>query len=137
MNVEFIDTNLLVYAFDRADRLRHSRAEQIIRSLTIQGRGGISMQVLTEFYSVATRKLSIPADEARSILTAFDQWVLHIPNRADLMRASFIQQQLQISWWDALIVNSAQQVNASILWTEDLNHNQRIGNLTIRNPFLD
>lgn len=95
------------------------------------------MQVLTEFYSVATRKLSIPADEARIILTSFDHWVLHIPNRADLLRASHIQQQLQISWWDALIVNSAQQVNASILWTEDLNHNQRIGNLTIRNPFLD
>jgi predicted nucleic acid-binding protein len=137
MRVEFVDTNLLVYAFDLGARQRHLRAKEIVGTLELERRGAISMQVLIEFYAVATKKLSFDPAEARTTLASFGKWEIHVPTAADLIQSSLIQQQHQLSWWDALIVNSAQQLNASILWTEDLNHNQRIGNLTIKNPFLD
>ena len=137
MSVEFVDTNVLIYAFDTSSPRKHHIAALLITSLNEAGNGALSIQVLSEFYSVTTRKLKYPVERSQRTLASFQLWTIHTPSHADLMRASFLQQQLQISWWDALIVNSAQQVNASILWTEDLNHNQRIGNLTIRNPFLD
>jgi predicted nucleic acid-binding protein len=42
----------------------------------------------------------------------------------------------RLSFWDALIVTSAQKAQASVLWTEDLNSGQRMGDVVIRNPFM-
>jgi predicted nucleic acid-binding protein len=81
--------------------------------------------------------MKLPAEEVREMISDYDYCILHVPARSDIFLASHIQQTFQLSWWDALVLNSAQQVNASILWTEDLNHNQRFGNLTVKNPFLD
>ncbi len=52
------------------------------------------------------------------------------------MSAIRLQRQHQLSWWDAMVVNSAIQTDALILWTEDLNHGQRFGQLVIQNPFV-
>jgi predicted nucleic acid-binding protein len=60
---------------------------------------------------------------------------LHRPDHADLIRASQLHRRYKISWWDALMVNSALELGCGILWTEDLRHGQRIGSLTVRNPF--
>jgi len=43
---------------------------------------------------------------------------------------------LKVSFWDALVLQAARVENCDRLWTEDLNHGQRIGNLLIVNPFL-
>ncbi len=53
----------------------------------------------------------------------------------DLIRAMEYADRYPWSFWDALIVTAAEKVRASILWTEDLNAGQRVGNLAIRNPF--
>ena len=53
----------------------------------------------------------------------------------DILRAAGLQREFQISWWDALILNSAIELGCSTLWTEDLNHGQRYSTLTVRNPF--
>jgi len=136
-NLEFVDTNVLIYAFETGDTKRHKKAKEKIAQLAHDNRGALSAQVLIEFYSITTGKLRFPPSAARSAMLSFKYWALHSPQRSDVLQAIVIQQQHQLSWWDALIVNSAQQLNASILWTEDLNHNQRIGNVTVRNPFLD
>ncbi|MBM3763028.1 MAG: PIN domain-containing protein [Acidobacteria bacterium] len=137
MSVECVDTNILIYVFDSASPIKHKIAGELLTSLNQSSKGAISIQVLTELYSTATRKLRHPIERSQSALSLFRNWRIHSTSHADLLLASQLQQQHQISWRDALIVNSAQQLNASILWTEDLNHNQHIGNLTIRNPLLD
>ena len=137
MSVEFLDTNILIYAFDSSSPQKHDTARQLITNLNESGNGALSIQVLSEFYSVSTRKLKHPTARAHRTLASFQLWTIHTSTHSDLLRASRLQQHHNLSWWDALVLNSAQQVNASILWTEDLNHNQRFGNLTIRNPFLD
>lgn len=56
-------------------------------------------------------------------------------NISDLLSAITLQRRHRMSWWDAMIVNSAIQTDARILWTEDLNHGQRFGHLVVQNPF--
>jgi predicted nucleic acid-binding protein len=64
-------------------------------------------------------------------------WQIVTPEAADLLVAVDIMERWQLSWWDALIVAMAQSVGAQILWTEDLNAGQTLGELTVRNPFRD
>lgn len=137
MSAEFVDTNILIYAFDPVDPKKHAIAQKLILTLSDAGIGALSIQVLSEFYSISTRKLKHPPERTHRTLEGFQFWAIHSPRHADLLRATTLQQRHQISWWDALIVNSAQQLNAAILWTEDLNHNQRYDNLIVKNPFLD
>jgi predicted nucleic acid-binding protein len=91
--------------------------------------------VLAEFYSVATRKLRLDSEVAEEAIVGLSGWALHRPDHADLIRAAHLHRRYKIQWWDALIVNSALELGCSVLWTEDLRHGQRIGALTVRNPF--
>lgn len=63
-------------------------------------------------------------------------WEVHCPRQADILWAIGLQRRYQIQWWDAMIVNSAIQLNCSVLWTEDLNDGQVYDGVTVRNPFL-
>ncbi len=56
------------------------------------------------------------------------------PGHADVIRAIGLQwQRYKIAWWDALILNSALEIGATTLWTEDFQHGQKFGPLTVRN----
>jgi predicted nucleic acid-binding protein len=133
--LEFLDSNILVYAHSRDSVKKRPVARDLIgrtlRDLTI----ALSTQVLAEFYAVAVRKLSMSGEQAETVLTDFSTVPLHQPAYADLIRASQLHRRYKIPWWDALMVNSALQLGCGILWTEDLQGGQRIGGLTVRNPF--
>jgi predicted nucleic acid-binding protein len=90
---------------------------------------------LPNFYSVATRKLGFPGDEAEEIVFDFGSWPLHRPPHASLLQSTAIRGKFKINWWDAFIVNSALELGCSTLWTEDLKSGQRFSTLTARNPF--
>ena len=135
MSVEFVDTNLLVYAHDGGAGMKHRRSVELLEKLVVSRSGAISIQVLSEFYSAATRKLGMPHAEAEEVLVDLAEWMIHSPEHADLLRAARLQRKYKLSWWDALIVNSAIELDCSTLWTEDLNDGQRFGGVTVRNPF--
>ena len=97
--------------------------------------GALSLQVLCEFYAAATKKLSMSGPEAAAVLSDLANWSIHRPAHADLLQAARLQRRYQIGWWDALIIQSAIDLDCSLLWTEDLNHGQRYGAVTARNPF--
>jgi predicted nucleic acid-binding protein len=136
MNVEFVDTNILVYAHDADAGARHSRAVDLLTRLGQDEAGALSIQVLLEFYSAATRKLFMDSDEAEAVISDLADWTTHRPGHADVLRAIELHQRYKLQWWDALILNSAIQLNCSILWTEDLNHGQKYETVTVRNPFV-
>ena len=139
MNAEpwFIDTNVLVYLFDddsphkqkTARQLLDDRAEQLV----------LSTQVLGEFYVTVTRKLAKPLATSRAI-EALDT-LCAFPVRglgADLVRAAVHRSAAsQVSYWNALTIESALDANATVLLTEDLQHGQRFGQLRVVNPFRD
>jgi len=136
MSVEFVDTNVLVYAHDGGAGKKHERSVQLLSRLFDSGAGALSIQVLTEFYAAATKKLLMTSQEAEEVLVDLGGWIIHRPGHADLVSAARLQRRYKIAWWDALVVNSAIELGSSVLWSEDLANGQRYGAVTVRNPFL-
>jgi predicted nucleic acid-binding protein len=128
----FLDTNVLVYAFTTNDR--RSRV-----ALNLLGDGGVvSVQVLNEFVNVSRRKLRFQWAEVESALRALRTMLdPPFPLTVDLHEfAIALAREHRLSFYDALIVAAASKANCAILLTEDMQHGKRMGDLTIRNPFL-
>ncbi|MCC6589579.1 MAG: PIN domain-containing protein [Bryobacterales bacterium] len=137
MSVDFVDTNVLVYAHDGSAGAKHERAVALLDTLWEQRTGALSIQVLSEFYSVATGKRGIDAEYVRGAVEDLGAWLLHRPDLQDVLRAIQLQEEFQVSWWDALVLQSAIRLGASTLWTEDLQHNRSYNGVTVRNPFVE
>lgn len=137
MSLIFVDTNVLVYAYDKADPDRHRKARAILKKLWIDQSLVLSTQVLQEFYVTVTRKLVQPLSpqQARDIMRDYQIWPIQSPTAADVLAASELQEVEQLSFWDAMIVTAAQNVGATTLLSEDMQHRRRIGMLQIVNPF--
>lgn len=133
----FVDTNVLVYAHDRAEGRKHEIAGKILRELWEAKTGLLSTQVLQEFYVVATRKLdpAVPWAQARRLVADYGEWCTLPSDPQLIVSASMLEETHQLSWWDALIVEAAMRSGASTLLTEDLQDGQRFGTLVVRNPF--
>ena len=109
-----------------------SRAEELLGV-----RGVISVQVLNEFVAVAVRKTSLKFGEIREILATIRGLCTVRPIDMDTHELALdLSEQRHFSIYDALIVAAALQAQCTVLYTEDLQHNQRIEGLTIRNPFI-
>jgi len=134
----FVDTNILVYAHDLAAGDRHNQASTIIENLWDTNAGVISTQVLQEFYVTVTRKIVKPLDRlrAREIIRNYLVWPVHLNDAETVLLASEIEARNNLSFWDALIVAAAQLLHVDKIFTEDMNHGQRIEGILIVNPFL-
>ena len=134
----FLDTNVLVYAFDEGEPEKREVARGLVDEHLIEGDGMLSVQVLWEFYS-ATRRPSHPlpiekAVEAVGYLATFSPIAEDARMVVGAVRRS---RELSLSFWDALIVEAALRGGADRILTEDLQHGQRIGDLTVENPFQE
>jgi len=137
MSREFVDTNVILYAYDVSDPQRHRPARSLMRRLAGDGTGALSVQVMQEFFVNATRKLQQPLShhDAREALSALATWSVHSPLPRDVIAATTLAEEVQLSFWDAMIVQSAVVLGCSTLWSEDLNPGQTIQGVTIKNPF--
>ena len=136
---EFIDSNVLVYAHSRASGEKRERAGALVDQLWESKIGCLSIQVLQEFFVTVTTKVPkrLSIDDAAEVLEAYSRWTIHNPEAGDLLAAVEIQKRFQISFWDAMVIQSARRLGCSLVWTEDLNHGQAYAGVTVRNPFLD
>lgn len=134
----FVDTNILVYAEDRDAGSKHTIARELVTDLWRSGEGVLSIQVLQEFFVNVTRKVPQPLSpgDALAIVEQYLTWRV-VENTGDLLLAGIrLASTLKVSFWDALMIQAARVARCDRLWTEDLNHGQRIGDLVIVNPFL-
>ena len=133
----FVDTNILVYAHDLDAGDKHEIAIGVVSDLWESGNGVISTQVLQELYVTLTKKVpSHPKkSQVRRILNNYLAWDLAVNNGQTILQASEIEENYNISFWDAMIVSAAYSKNAAILLTEDLNEGQLIEGIKIVNPF--
>ena len=128
----FLDTNVLVYAFDEGEPEKREVARRLVEEHLIEGDGMLSVQVLREFYS-ATRKPTHPlpiekAVEAVGYLATF----LPIAEDARMVVGAVRRsRELTLSFWDAALRGGADR-----LLSEDLQHGQWIEELVVENPFL-
>lgn len=136
--MNFIDTNILVYAYDIKAKDKHEVAKNLVAECWNDRSGVISTQVLQEFYVTVTRKLShaLPLAEARASVQELLAWSVYGITAFDVIEASELQEKLRLSFWDSLIVTAAQKSGVSVLYSEDMQHCQQIGKMTIINPFL-
>jgi predicted nucleic acid-binding protein len=135
----FIDTNILIYSFDTSDPQKQSIAKQIIRNALTNYTGCISYQVIQEFLNVATQKFTTPLtkDDCYKYMTNVLEPLCEIFSSMELYKDALeIKEGWQYSFYDSLILSAALQVNCNVLYTEDLQHEQRIRNLLIINPFI-
>lgn len=136
MTLEFVDTNILLYAYDEDAGARHERAAELIADLGSRRRGAISVQVLQEFYVNVTRKGEVPLSpaDARTRLRVLSRWPVHAPLASDVLAAAELAEAQRLSFWDAMIIRSASRMECNVLWSEDLNAGQVIAGVQVRNP---
>jgi predicted nucleic acid-binding protein len=134
----FVDTNILVYTQDLAAGDKCWRAQALTRELWEDRRGVISTQVLQELYVALRRKLKSPmsAAESADILRDYSEWEVVINNRESIFRAIDIESRYKISFWDALILQAAEQAGAQTVYSEDLSHGGRYVGVHVVNPFI-
>jgi len=135
----FLDTNVFVYANDKNEPVKRSIAMELIRDLTANGGGVISYQVLHEFFNVVLTKTpsKMRHEEVQQFLTAVFRQLETVPSSFVLVSEAIrIQERYRLSWYDSLIVAAAQQAGCKLLYSEDLQHGQQFGTVTIHNPFL-
>lgn len=131
----FVDTNVLVYAYDASDPARSARAREWRTRLWQQRRGRTSMQVLSEYYATLSRKLRVSADVAWDEASTYFAWRPVPIDEAVLRRAREVQRRYQLSWWHSMIVAAAQAQDCLLLLTEDLQDGMAFGTLAVRSPF--
>lgn len=131
----FLDTNILLYAYDLDAPKKRSVALAIIEQAWLQpGRTAISVQVLQEFHVNFVRR-GRTAAEAASLIADFSLWPI-IDNTLPVFRLGLsLQTRWQLSLWDAMILAAAQTSGARELITEDLNHGQDYDGVRVLNPF--
>lgn len=135
--MDFIDTNVLVYAYDAGAGRRHDVARELVGRLGAARTGALSVQVLQEFYVTVTRKAAVPLSlaDARERLAVLARWPVHSPLAADVVSAAAIAEHSAVSFWDAMVIRSAAAMDCAVLWSEDLNAGQVIAGVEVRNPF--
>lgn len=131
----FVDTNVLLYSSDPADRRKQDRARLWLGRLWENGAGCLSWQVLHEFYVNAVRKLREPAVKARATVHAFSAWQSVETNLGLIVRAWYWTDSARISYWDALIVAGAELGGCVWLLSEDFQAGHKFGSVRVINPF--
>jgi predicted nucleic acid-binding protein len=132
---EFVDTNILICAFDLAAGSKRTTAIELLERLWTDRTGCLSVQVLQEFYVNATRKLTMPAKDAAAQVQRLAKWSVFRPDTEDVLQAIHLHCDRKVSFWDAMILRSAMASGCFLLWSEDLSSEQRWGELIVRNPF--
>src|ERR1700687_3546278 len=132
----FVDTNVLIYALDRADVKKNQAAQEWREELWKSRRGRISFQVLQEFYAKVTQKWPAGREAARAEIRDLLAWQPVAVDADILKRGWKIQDRYSLSFWDALIVAAAKSLGCRYLLTEDLQANQDRDGVMVVNHFL-
>ena len=131
----FFDTNVLLYADDKAAPAKQNRALALLAEHRRAGTGVVSMQVLQEYFVTVTRKLGIEAAIARRKIELLAEFDVAAPDLADILGAIDLHRLHGFSLWDALVVRSAKQSGCTVLFSEDMQDRREIDGMRIVNPF--
>lgn len=135
----FLDTNIIAYTFDSAHPAKQAIAKGLVRDALNNQAGCISYQVIQEFLNIASRKFATPLSTAdcQTYLSNVLEPLCEVFSSLTLFhRALEISSRWKFSFYDSLIVAAALSVESRILYSEDLQHNQKIENTVIVNPFV-
>jgi len=133
----FLDSNILVYAFDSGYPEKQRCAQRCIQNGLLQEDLALSPQVLSEFFVVMTRKIAKPlsAAGALEIIETLQTLVTVDIDYGLVVRAIEAQVKFKISYWDGLIIAAAERAQCNQILSEDLNAGQTYWGIRVENPF--
>lgn len=137
--VSFVDTNILVYAYDSSSGIKHIIAFNLMNNLWTSRSGILSTQVLCEFFVTVTKKIQnpIPVNQAKLIIKDYISfWPIINISQDMIIEAIDATESYSLSFWDALIWSAARNFGAMRIYTEDLQHQLVIDSVQFINPFL-
>lgn len=133
----FIDTNILIYSDDAAFPEKQQQATDLLLTGARTNNLILSTQVLQEYFSASTRKLGISTEIAQRKISLLNQRAeVFSIEPDDIVLAIDLHRLHSFSFWDSLIIRMAQKTACTVLYSEDLQHERKLGNLTIINPFM-
>jgi predicted nucleic acid-binding protein len=137
MTADFVDTNVLVYAYDEDEPAKRARATALLRELGQRTEIVLSTQVLQEFYVVVTRKLARPLSEpdALEALRAWSKVPVVAIDVSLILDAASSSQSSKISFWDALVLEAAASRRCDRVLSEDLQEGFTHKGVRVENPF--
>jgi predicted nucleic acid-binding protein len=131
----FFNTNVLVYADDRAAPAKQRRAIELVAEHRRARSGVVSLQVLQEYFVTVTRKLHLDPKVARRKVELLSEFDLVVPDLDDVLAAIDLYRLHGFSFWDALVLRAAKEAACIVLLSEDLQSGRVIDGVRIVNPF--
>jgi len=139
MTASFVDTNILVYAFDLDEPEKKLIAETLLRK-TLEGYGPlhISNQIIAEFARTLTQKIRTPypTHQTKAFLQSFytHRWIIHPYSLDTINSALELLSKYNTPFWDALIAATMMENHIYQIYTEDMAFN-KIPGIKAVNPF--
>jgi predicted nucleic acid-binding protein len=133
---EFLDTNVLVYAYDPGDPCRQRVAQGFVRR-ALAGDIIWSTQVLAEFAATLLHNMT-PAARTEDVTAALDALGpirVVVPDGDIVRRAVEVRAEYGLHFYDGMIVAAAERGGCARIWSEDLNAGQEYFGITVENPF--
>jgi predicted nucleic acid-binding protein len=134
----FLDTNIFIYTFDASAPAKAAIATELVKRAIKTKIGVISYQVVQEFFNVAMRHFESPltAAEADQYLAATFRPLLAVHSSPALFSEALrLASKFRLAWYDSLILAAAIEAQCDTLYSEDLQHGQRLESVTVTNPF--
>jgi len=131
----FFDTNILVYADDDDAPAKQRLARDLWYEHRRAGTGVVSLQVLQEYFVTVTRKLKFDPPKARRKVELLSEFDVASPEVTDILAAIDLHRLHGFSFWDALILRTAQQAGCSVLLSEDFQDSRETNGIQVVNPF--
>ena len=134
----FFDTNILVYFVDGNDTRKQNIAQNLVKKAVQNRNGIISTQSLQEFFNVITKKCLCSKSDAKTLVEMFsEQFPVTQVSVPQIQGAIDICIKHGVSFWDSLILSSANDSGCTIVYSEDMNNGQTIEGAKILNPFAN
>jgi predicted nucleic acid-binding protein len=133
---DFLDTNVLVYAYDAGNPQKQRRAQELVRR-AVAGEIVVSTQVLAEFAATLLHKLAPPVNPqaVAAVLDALGPIKLIATDGDTVRRAVEVREEYGLHFYDGMIVAAAERAGAARIWSEDLNPGQKYFGIVVENPF--
>jgi len=136
VTVQFVDTNVLLYAISRdpAEAEKQAIATQLLDRTDI----ALSTQVLQEFFVQATRPTRsdpLTHEQAAGLVEAFRRFAIQDITMPVVRASLALKARYRLSYWDCAIVEAARAIGAEVVWSEDMSDGQNLEGIVIKNPF--
>jgi len=133
----FLDTNILVYAYDPSEPRRQKIAQDLVKG-ALRGQSLFSAQVLAEFAATLLHKVEVrrTAEEVKVILDILAPIRCLAPDSDIVRRAVEAHGAYGVHFYDGMIIAAAERAGAGKIWSEDLSAGQEYFGVEVDNPFV-